>query len=265
MTTNTDGNDVPTIDFKFDPVERLRSPTIDLGLKYTVTMFPTSPHTITSLTHTGDIFYGRTGRYTVSFFLTDAVLRKQVMGFTYHQAALNIREVAIKLKTRDAAMLPPPYLQLCTELIEDLESFSRSRDMKLEVMENSAGWFISRWRDIQLHATHLFYETSPENATTADDLRRQLEAIGNLEAAEREATGEDRSQLYAGHPTPPPTPPSKTAVIMAVCSACEAQGASAGKEELLRCSRCKTVFYCDVACQKAHWPTHKGSCKKQLA
>ena len=29
-----------------------------------------------------------------------------------------------------------------------------------------------------------------------------------------------------------------------------------------RCSRCKTVYYCTAACQSAHWPTHKLSCKK---
>lgn len=41
-----------------------------------------------------------------------------------------------------------------------------------------------------------------------------------------------------------------------VCGVC-------GKVATLRCSRCKAVWYCAAACQKAHWPTHKQSCKPQ--
>lgn len=29
---------------------------------------------------------------------------------------------------------------------------------------------------------------------------------------------------------------------------------------LMKCSRCQRVKYCDRACQKAHWPTHKQDC-----
>lgn len=32
------------------------------------------------------------------------------------------------------------------------------------------------------------------------------------------------------------------------------------KEAVNRCSRCKQVFYCGRACQKAHWPQHKRHC-----
>lgn len=29
---------------------------------------------------------------------------------------------------------------------------------------------------------------------------------------------------------------------------------------LLQCSRCRSVWYCNKDCQKAHWKTHKSSC-----
>lgn len=32
------------------------------------------------------------------------------------------------------------------------------------------------------------------------------------------------------------------------------------KPSLMKCSRCQRVKYCDRACQKAHWPTHKQDC-----
>ena len=32
-----------------------------------------------------------------------------------------------------------------------------------------------------------------------------------------------------------------------------------------RCSRCRSVAYCGVACQTAHWPEHKALCGKQPA
>lgn len=32
----------------------------------------------------------------------------------------------------------------------------------------------------------------------------------------------------------------------------------------LRCSSCKTVYYCDTNCQKLAWPIHKHHCKRDL-
>lgn len=31
-----------------------------------------------------------------------------------------------------------------------------------------------------------------------------------------------------------------------------------------RCERCKNIFYCNVTCQKAHWPAHKLVCKSPV-
>jgi hypothetical protein len=42
------------------------------------------------------------------------------------------------------------------------------------------------------------------------------------------------------------------------CANCDKKAAP-GKE-LKRCTRCKSTFYCDAACQRGHWPDHKISC-----
>lgn len=31
----------------------------------------------------------------------------------------------------------------------------------------------------------------------------------------------------------------------------------------MRCSRCNVTTYCNSTCQKAHWPTHKSTCKDE--
>ena len=41
-----------------------------------------------------------------------------------------------------------------------------------------------------------------------------------------------------------------------VCGFCET-GAP-----MMRCSRCKTIFYCTEECQKEHWGEHKIKCKR---
>ena len=44
-----------------------------------------------------------------------------------------------------------------------------------------------------------------------------------------------------------------------VCASC-GEAAKEGKR-LLRCGRCSSVFYCNPACQKAHYAVHKAECK----
>ena len=43
------------------------------------------------------------------------------------------------------------------------------------------------------------------------------------------------------------------------CANC---GAEDKKRNLKMCGRCKSVFYCNRKCSKAHWKKHKKSCKK---
>lgn len=32
--------------------------------------------------------------------------------------------------------------------------------------------------------------------------------------------------------------------------------------DLLRCSRCRNIFFCSAECQRAYWPLHKSECKR---
>ena len=47
------------------------------------------------------------------------------------------------------------------------------------------------------------------------------------------------------------------------CAACGK--APAVGSSLKRCNACHAVYYCNHACQKAHWKAHKKQCKKARA
>ncbi|NXG36515.1 UBP19 hydrolase, partial [Dromaius novaehollandiae] len=49
---------------------------------------------------------------------------------------------------------------------------------------------------------------------------------------------------------------------VAKCAACQKKQLSED-EKLRRCTRCYRVGYCNVACQKTHWPDHKASCRPE--
>jgi len=53
-----------------------------------------------------------------------------------------------------------------------------------------------------------------------------------------------------------PQVPNRIMPSIRQCSSCSKVG------NLLQCNRCLTVFYCDAACQKKHWPSHKTFCQK---
>jgi MYND finger len=44
------------------------------------------------------------------------------------------------------------------------------------------------------------------------------------------------------------------------CSRTSSEAAAAG-EKLMRCARCRRVFYCGKVCQQASWPAHRADCK----
>lgn len=47
-----------------------------------------------------------------------------------------------------------------------------------------------------------------------------------------------------------------------ICAQCRKSPESAPDRKLLQCAACSAEFYCSASCQKAHWPTHKPTCKK---
>ncbi|NXA37773.1 UBP19 hydrolase, partial [Eudromia elegans] len=49
---------------------------------------------------------------------------------------------------------------------------------------------------------------------------------------------------------------------VAKCAACQKKQLSED-EKLRRCTRCYRVGYCNVACQKTHWPDHKALCRPE--
>ncbi|KAI1334747.1 SET domain-containing protein [Xylariaceae sp. FL0016] len=66
--------------------------------------------------------------------------------------------------------------------------------------------------------------------------------------------------------TPSPESPSlaipDSPHLSQACSHCLAAAPSRASDRKLRaCTACKTVSYCDPACQRADWPTHKAECK----
>jgi hypothetical protein len=69
------------------------------------------------------------------------------------------------------------------------------------------------------------------------------------------------------HPWPNLDPESKgqdhkdsLALPSLVCASCKRTASELGLYSLLRCSRCKLVFYCGKACQSEHWKDHKMHC-----
>ena len=55
-----------------------------------------------------------------------------------------------------------------------------------------------------------------------------------------------------------------SSAVKRACSACgEVDGDALGRQlTLLACSKCNSAWYCNRACQQAHWPRHKSDCRR---
>uniref|UniRef100_A0A8C8T0T3 ubiquitinyl hydrolase 1 n=1 Tax=Pelusios castaneus TaxID=367368 RepID=A0A8C8T0T3_9SAUR len=56
--------------------------------------------------------------------------------------------------------------------------------------------------------------------------------------------------------------PQVPSVPVSKCAACQRKQQSED-EKLRRCTRCYRVGYCNVVCQKTHWPDHKALCRPE--
>uniref|UniRef100_A0A7M4G267 Ubiquitin carboxyl-terminal hydrolase 19 n=1 Tax=Crocodylus porosus TaxID=8502 RepID=A0A7M4G267_CROPO len=56
--------------------------------------------------------------------------------------------------------------------------------------------------------------------------------------------------------------PQVPSVPISKCAACQKKQQSE-EEKLRRCTRCYRVGYCNVVCQKTHWPDHKTLCRPE--
>lgn len=59
---------------------------------------------------------------------------------------------------------------------------------------------------------------------------------------------------------PLPVHPAKVRDIPKRCSQC----GLLPPEALLRCTRCHAAWYCNKTCQRAHWPTHRSTCRRAV-
>ncbi len=89
----------------------------------------------------------------------------------------------------------------------------------------------------------------PENLTVArvaplvaSWIKIELELANQIEQPDQEKV----SELYAA---------IKALEHIKRCASCEKE-----IEQAKRCGRCKAAYYCDAACQKAHWPAHRETC-----
>ncbi|KAJ3029008.1 hypothetical protein HDV00_009814 [Rhizophlyctis rosea] len=172
------------------------SPSIHLGCQYKTTLSNSSQPTFTSLTYTGDIFYGRTGRYVISFFLLNAVLEKGIIGNTYIQALKSLLQTITTTQARSADAVNPPYNRLLKELVVEIDTliknYETNGDVTTEgepiskaVKETVMGDFVTRWMDIQVHLSYIFVSTPKEKMMTEEELEGQREALRTLDAFER--------------------------------------------------------------------------------
>jgi hypothetical protein len=66
----------------------------------------------------------------------------------------------------------------------------------------------------------------------------------------------------------PPTTSSGKSKAVKMCAAPGCTAGSFGgssKATMMKCSRCKSVVYCGVECQRRHWKAHKPACKAASA
>jgi hypothetical protein len=90
-------------------------------------------------------------------------------------------------------------------------------------------------------------------------LREEVEAATGAELANRAAAlAADASMSLAPTLCTPPAPHGRSETPLARCDACGTVRMADAAPPLKACGRCRRAFYCDAACQAAHWRDHRA-------
>ncbi|NXB26837.1 UBP19 hydrolase, partial [Rhagologus leucostigma] len=140
--------------------------------------------------------------------------------------------------------------------IKFLVSISKENSSAMEVLDSVAHSVRVKPENLRLaeviknHFHRVFLPSNSLDTVTPTDLLLCFEVLSPELAKERvvELQVQQRPQVPSGP--------------VAKCAACQKKQLPED-EKLKRCTRCYRVGYCNVACQKTHWPDHKASCRPE--
>uniref|UniRef100_A0A8C3VCA9 ubiquitinyl hydrolase 1 n=1 Tax=Catharus ustulatus TaxID=91951 RepID=A0A8C3VCA9_CATUS len=140
--------------------------------------------------------------------------------------------------------------------IKFLVSISKENSSAMEVLDSVAHSVRVKPENLRLaevvknHFHRMFLPSNSLDTVSPTDLLLCFEVLSPELAKERvvELQVQQRPQVPSGP--------------VAKCAACQKKQLPED-EKLKRCTRCYRVGYCNVACQKTHWPDHKASCRPE--
>ncbi|NXF12226.1 UBP19 hydrolase, partial [Smithornis capensis] len=140
--------------------------------------------------------------------------------------------------------------------IKFLVSISKENSSAMEVLESVAHSVRVKPENLRLaeviknHFHRMFLPSNSLDTVSPTDLLLCFEVLSPELAKERvvELQVQQRPQVPSGP--------------IAKCAACQKKQLPED-EKLKRCTRCYRVGYCNVSCQKTHWPDHKASCRPE--
>ncbi|NXN84666.1 UBP19 hydrolase, partial [Bombycilla garrulus] len=140
--------------------------------------------------------------------------------------------------------------------IKFLVSISKENSSAMEVLDSVAHSVRVKPENLRLaeviknHFHRIFLPSNSLDTVSPTDLLLCFEVLSPELAKERvvELQVQQRPQVPSGP--------------VAKCAACQKKQLPED-EKLKRCTRCYRVGYCNVACQKTHWPDHKASCRPE--
>uniref|UniRef100_A0A8C5X2M6 Ubiquitin carboxyl-terminal hydrolase 19 n=1 Tax=Malurus cyaneus samueli TaxID=2593467 RepID=A0A8C5X2M6_9PASS len=140
--------------------------------------------------------------------------------------------------------------------IKFLVSISKENSSAVEVLDSVAHSVRVKPENLRLaeviknHFHRMFLPSHSLDTVSPTDLLLCFEVLSPELAKERvvELQVQQRPQVPSGP--------------VAKCAACQKKQLPED-EKLKRCTRCYRVGYCNVACQKTHWPDHKASCRPE--